>query len=353
MSQPTKKKIVSDKSVDLTNQNRPVWLVKVPKYIADRWESGAGGTSVGKISFNPTPGGGDPEVMFKLSEEMSKERKAKKSSSSNNLSSANGNKKVSDFHAWSTTNQEIPSDYKLDFLKPVAVQSQHLAVLSQTTVATGKDKSEENDKEGPQSTDSTGVRKKLTLEGRVSRRAECKALHTTTSEVYMKVKREALLKPTITARKLKKINKLDVNVFKPVSNHAFNVAHTQKRKAEGRNFREDEHTVMEALFALFEKHQYYNIKDLVMATKQPVKYLKTILNEVCRYNVKPPHKNMWELKPEYTHYKKEEAEDKDGSQGQSPPMPPTPPPTPPPFPPTPPPTPPPSPPPTPPPSDSI
>ena len=35
MSQLKEKK-VSDKDVDLTNQKRDVWLVKVPKYIADR-----------------------------------------------------------------------------------------------------------------------------------------------------------------------------------------------------------------------------------------------------------------------------------------------------------------------------
>lgn len=32
-------------------------------------------------------------------------------------------------------------------------------------------------------------------------------------------------------------------------------------------------------------------------------YLKEILKEVCNYNLKNPHKNMWELKPEYRHYK--------------------------------------------------
>lgn len=32
-------------------------------------------------------------------------------------------------------------------------------------------------------------------------------------------------------------------------------------------------------------------------------YLKEILNEVCNYNLKNPHRNMWELKPEYRHYK--------------------------------------------------
>lgn len=32
-------------------------------------------------------------------------------------------------------------------------------------------------------------------------------------------------------------------------------------------------------------------------------YLKEILNEVCNYNLKNPHRNMWELKPEYRCYK--------------------------------------------------
>ena len=31
-------------------------------------------------------------------------------------------------------------------------------------------------------------------------------------------------------------------------------------------------------------------------------FLKEILKEICIYNMKAPHKNMWELKPEYAHY---------------------------------------------------
>ena len=53
-------------------------------------------------------------------------------------------------------------------------------------------------------------------------------------------------------------------------------------KAEGKKSRDDKDHVMELLFSLFEKHQYYNIKDLVKETRQPVTYLKTILNEVRR-----------------------------------------------------------------------
>ena len=70
------------------------------------------------------------------------------------------------------------------------------------------------------------------------------------------------------------------------------------------------------LFGLFEKHQYYNIRDLVKETRQPVTYLKEVLKEVCVYNVKAPHKNMWELKPEYRHYKKEEKEEEEGGDGK-------------------------------------
>ncbi len=66
--------------------------------------------------------------------------------------------------------------------------------------------------------------------------------------------------------------------------------------------------------------QYYNIRDLVRETNQPVSYLKEVLKDVCNYNLKNPHKNMWELKPEYRHYKvevkKEETEEKDSSDDE-------------------------------------
>lgn len=101
------------------------------------------------------------------------------------------------------------------------------------------------------------------------------------------------------------------------------------------------------LFKAFDKHQYYNIKDLVNITKQPVvsinqtskskigtsrvelfkiknikfsqlqSYLKEILKEVCNHNMKNPHKNMWELKPEYRHYNKEETPAADPAPGPS------------------------------------
>jgi len=44
----------------------------------------------------------------------------------------------------------------------------------------------------------------------------------------------------------------------------------KRKKEEGKRARADKPQVLDMLFSAFEKHQYYNIKDLVDITKQPV-----------------------------------------------------------------------------------
>jgi transcription initiation factor TFIIF subunit beta len=41
-------------------------------------------------------------------------------------------------------------------------------------------------------------------------------------------------------------------------------------KEEGKRIRQDKDQVMDKLFEIFEKHQYYNIQDLVRLTSQPI-----------------------------------------------------------------------------------
>jgi transcription initiation factor TFIIF subunit beta len=145
----------------------------------------------------------------------------------------------------------------------------------------------------------------------------------------MNLKLEAIRKAAIPTRTVKQLDRIVQN-YKPVSDHKHNVRiilrsllafiprsifyystnlfifqieYEEKKKAEGKKARDDKESVQEMLFSAFEKHQYYNIKDLVIITRQPIVYLKEILKDVCVYNLKNPHKNMWELKPEYRHYK--------------------------------------------------
>lgn len=139
-------------------------------------------------------------------------------------------------------------------------------------------------------------------------RAECRPA---VSESYMKLKRlqiEELSKPLRLSQQLEKA--VTTN-YKPVANHSYNLEYDRKKKDEGKRARADKQQVLDMLFSAFEKHQYYNIKDLVDITKQPVSYLKEILRDIGIYNVKGTHKNTWELKPEYRHYQggEDEADD--------------------------------------------
>ncbi|EOA93847.1 General transcription factor IIF subunit 2 [Anas platyrhynchos] len=48
------------------------------------------------------------------------------------------------------------------------------------------------------------------------------------------------------------------------------IEYEKKKKEDGKRARADKQQVLDMLFSAFEKHQYYNIKDLVDITKQPV-----------------------------------------------------------------------------------
>ena len=55
----------------------------------------------------------------------------------------------------------------------------------------------------------------------------------------------------------------------------------QRKKSEGKKVRDDKDKVMNILFAAFEKHQYYNIKDLAGITRQPVVSPSFGLSKYC------------------------------------------------------------------------
>ena len=59
-----------------------------------------------------------------------------------------------------------------------------------------------------------------------------------------------------------------------MSIHASSLANERAKKEQGKKMRDDKEKVQEIIFALFEKHQFYNIKDLMQETRQPIAYLK-------------------------------------------------------------------------------
>ncbi|XP_017785531.1 PREDICTED: general transcription factor IIF subunit 2 [Nicrophorus vespilloides] len=251
-----------DRDLDLSNASRGVWLVKVPKYIANRWEKAPGDIEVGKLKISNTQGQ-KPQVSLALSQAIL------------NLNEVG--------------EESIPKDHRLDFS---TVTQQTLGVFSHMIPA-------KSDAVVPET-------EKLFMEGSIVQKLECRPYADT---CYMKLKLESIRKASVPVRQVKHLDKI-VTSFKPVSDHKHNIEYREQKKAEGKKARDDKDSVLEMLFAAFEKHQYYNIKDLVKITRQPITYLKEILKDVCNYNLKNPHKNMWELKPEYRHYKEQAAEAK-------------------------------------------
>ncbi|XP_013401289.1 general transcription factor IIF subunit 2 [Lingula anatina] len=240
--------------LDLTAASRGVWLVKVPKYLAERWKKAGSSNEVGKLRITqPRFQGGKPEVLFSLQESLAKKDE---------------------------TGEEVPRDHKFVV---TGTANQKLFVLTQDGAGVSGDTNEQ----------------RVAVEGKVMHRAECRPLG---DDNYMKLKRIHVEQQNKPQRQVQQLDKIVLN-YKPKSDHQFNKDYLAKKKDEGKKSRKDKEQVMDMLFSAFEKHQYYNVRDLVNLTRQPAPYLKEILKEICVYNMKAPHKNMWELKPEYRHYK--------------------------------------------------
>ncbi|XP_015219269.1 general transcription factor IIF subunit 2 isoform X1 [Lepisosteus oculatus] len=255
--------------VDLTGakQNTGVWLVKVPKYLSQQWAKATGRGEVGKLKICKNQG--KAEVSFTLNEELAT---------------------ITDIGDKSST-VKAPRDH------PFTMQSvggQTLAVFTESSSGQSEEKSDSSSPD------------KIALEGVVVQRAECRPA---VNENYMKLKKLQIEESSKPARLSQQLDKAVTTNYKPVANHTYNVEYEKKKKEEGKRARADKQQVLDMLFSAFEKHQYYNIKDLVDITKQPVIYLKEILRGIGIYNVKGTHKNTWELKPEYRHYQGEDKSD--------------------------------------------
>ncbi|KAM9247992.1 general transcription factor IIF subunit 2 isoform 2-T2 [Leptosomus discolor] len=236
-------------------QNTGMWLVKVPKYLSQQWNKASGRGEVGKLRISKNQG--RTEVSFSLNEELA------------NINDIGGK----------------PASVSAPREHPFLLQSVGGQTLTVFTESSGD---------------------KLCVEGIVVQRAECRPA---ASENYMKLKRFQIEESSKPVRLSQQLDKAVTTNYKPVANHQYNIEYEKKKKEDGKRARADKQQVLDMLFSAFEKHQYYNIKDLVDITKQPVIYLKEILREIGIYNVKGTHKNTWELKPEYRHYQGEDKSD--------------------------------------------
>ncbi|CAJ0950052.1 unnamed protein product, partial [Mesorhabditis belari] len=250
-------------NVDCDQAKKRVWLVKVPRYLSEIWEANAG-TEVGKLIT-----AGNNEVKLKSRPDLMVPSELTQAPTTSVAS-----KKIA-------PGPSVPSEHT--FLMKTDPQ-QTLAVLAE-------------DKAGleEESNIRTG---KLSVEGYVVQRAECRPPNDSS---YLRLKIGQIEKSGQPKRQVIQIQKAAVK-FKPVAAHHEDLQR-QKAKKEGiKTVRADRDVLRQTIFHAFEKHQYYRLQDLQQLTNQPANYVKEILQEIAIYNQTPPHKSMWELKPEYRNY---------------------------------------------------
>lgn len=253
----------AEREMDVTNSGRGIWLVKVPKFLRERWSENTGDPEVGSLKIMKYPGQKSTSITFALNEAVA-------------------------------TAHQLPREHK--FLTHDIKQS--LGVFSLPRVQEPAEGDEEPDIKPPAPTGN------VSLEGQVIRKFECQPVM---DDNYLKLKQKSQRLAATPARKAIPLDRPAIS-YKPKSHHEHKVVQEKQKEAEGKKARENKDQVNEMLFAAFEKHQYYNIKDLQKLTRQPITYLKEILKEICNYNVKNPHKNTWELENEYRHYKQKKEE---------------------------------------------
>ncbi|CAB3396606.1 unnamed protein product [Caenorhabditis bovis] len=250
-----RKRLLND--VDTEMAKRGVWLVKVPRYLSELWEANEGNV-VGKLKIGE-------QVKFHTQPGL-KQPKPKNDEPATSVDKSSS---------------EIPTEYS--FLLH-DIKNQTMSVLSEDKTTLGSDASVK-----------TG---KLAIEGRIVKKAECRPPATLK---YLQMKQQHIVKNLEPKKKVILIEKAAVS-YKPVSIHAEDLVRQKQKKEGAKTFRADRDLLRQALFNAFEKHQYYRLHDLQQLTKQPINYVKEILQEIAVYNTAPPHKNMWELKPEYRNY---------------------------------------------------
>lgn len=273
------------KDVDVSAAGRGVWLVKVPKYISQQWKTCPPGTDVGKLKISKSKiPNKKPDIVFTTFNVSD----LKASSSTNQtpvvVSPASSTKIAPTIVPLGQTSK--PPQLQNHKFLVTNVGNQKLVVMSQAR---------------PDGNSTDPSSEKLCVEGKVMQRAEC---HPIVDSNYRLMKKEQMQLHNTPQRQMKVVP-ISGPTYKPVKERISTNEDKKSKKTEKRS-RAEKDKVTDILFNAFEKHQFYNIKDLMGITKQPVPYLKEILKEICNYNVTAPHKHMWELKPEYRHYKTSE-----------------------------------------------
>uniref|UniRef100_A0AC35TI71 General transcription factor IIF subunit 2 n=1 Tax=Rhabditophanes sp. KR3021 TaxID=114890 RepID=A0AC35TI71_9BILA len=277
-------------NVDTTDANKGLWLVKVPRYLSDIWKKNQG-QKVGTFdAWEDGNGVRQCRVMnlAQFKREMDEEKPETVSVNAMNLIQTqevlkptdvqyipiNRSKSTRLFNA-----DEIPVEHKFSIRK----------ITDQTMFVLNEDKSHLEENKNLMSG-------KLAIQGRCLSRAEIVPPETAK---YMKMKIAQIRSSANPMRSSIKLDSHILKVARPVARQQEQILREKAKKSQGKTYRMEKDELQNEIFKCFEQHQYFYQKDLAKKLDQPGNFVGEVLNEIGIFNSQPPHKGMWELKPEY------------------------------------------------------
>lgn len=246
---PLEEVIDEDDAEDLRldQADNKVWLVKVPKFLAETWKNiDQDNVHLGSLRIykDAQPPGKSARISLVLPE--------------------------------NTMTSHIPKEYSISLL---SAEVQNKFVFSQT----------EHGK---------------TINGTVHH--ECVAVPTE-ANAYRNIMRKRVREAGTPQRTTQVLGQNNQPVFVPGASSAvpssdfsdFVTSKKPKTDNKEKATRMPRNELMDLLFAAFDRYPYWSFKGILEETKQPSQYLKEILSEICILNKRGPYAGNYQLKQEY------------------------------------------------------
>jgi len=220
-------------NVDLRKANTKIWLVKVPHFLASAWEEASYSDNV-DLGF------------IKIDDKIGKPKFAVTA-----IKPAN-------------SMTEIAKEYDMTVVDADSV----MKVFSEDTSGN------------------------IAFEGVVEMKCDIKPKITDEYKKIMKNRNEKAQKKNRFIQTLDSRQQTQNYSKRPTKRKGDSPERPEKEKSE----RIEKNKLLDLIFNAFENREYWTFRELVTCTKQPMTYLKEILNEVCDYNKRGPHKSYYQLK---------------------------------------------------------
>lgn len=310
-----------DESLDmnLSQGNQKIWLVKLPRYLAERWtkKEFLNGQQLGHVKIRQRSTADSPN------------------NSSNSRVEPRKKLEVKLVLNEQEHDQDIPQEYDLSILNTQVQNSyvfseENLKRFRQETTEIGempdlpqlKDLDPDDnlrpakyyrvEKNGPGGEALAQlvpfvktIPKKTSLVGKIVHDCQCVPSKSDSkyAQVLMKRQHMPLTKERPKVTLLNEIPGVVQSQAGPSltgkSTSMFLKSNPLKSKSEGRAIRMPKKDLLDLLFRLFEEYEYWSIKGLKERTKQPETYLKESLESIANLIKKGPYTSKYHLKPEY------------------------------------------------------